>query len=310
MNNSDIIKALAKGINPITGELISNDDLLSDPTIIRALYSAVEAMKSGNIDHSSANNLTLQSTTREDNNIKKELPKNYGKAWDPGSKEELVNKFNNGSTASELAKYYERTLSSINGILLEKGLIEQDNLPAPLTIQQKQENNIKSGRPKNNGIPWDPKSLDELINKFKNGSRIAELSKFYERTEGSIKSTLSKNGLLKNVNSNLPKNHGKPWSGLLKEELFDKFRSGSSISVLAKYFERTETSIGGTLFDAGIINQDDFDSIIRNQKKSTPIQNNKDTVNVTSKTSNQENQIKANISESNDHYDPNFPFKI
>ena len=99
MNNSDIIKALAKGINPITGELISNDDLLSDPTIIRALYSAVESMKSGNIDHSSSNNLTSTSTSREDNNIKKGLPKNHRKPWDLNSIDELVYKFKNGSTA-------------------------------------------------------------------------------------------------------------------------------------------------------------------------------------------------------------------
>ena len=100
MNNSDIIKALAKGVNPITGKLISNDDLLSDPAIIRALYSAVESMKSGNIDHSSSNNLTSTSTTREDNNIKKGLPKNHRKTWDSNSIDELVYKFKNGDRTS------------------------------------------------------------------------------------------------------------------------------------------------------------------------------------------------------------------
>ena len=318
MNNSDIIKALAKGVNPITGELISNDDLLSDPTIIRALYSAVESMKSGNIDHSSSNNLTSTSTTREDNNIKKGLPKNHRKPWDSNSIDELVYKFKNGSTASELAEYFERTLFSINGVLLKEGLIDQDDLPAPPSPEKKREINIKLGRPLNHGIPWDPQSLDELINKYKNGSTIAELSKYYDRSVGSIRSTLSKNIVLsesqdiKNRYSNLPRNHGKPWSGSLKEELFDKFRSGSSIPELAKYFERTEGSIGSTLFDKGLINTEQYEDSYSyvGQKKSTSIQNNKDTVNVTSKTSNQENKIKADISESNDQYDPDFPFKI
>ena len=316
MNNSDIIKALAKGFNPITGELISNDDLLSDPTIIRALYSAVEAMKSGNIDHSSANNLTLQSTTREDNNIKKELPKNYGKAWDPSSKDELVNKFNNGSTASELAKYYERTLSSINGILFKEGLIEQDEFTAPPTTKQKQEFNIKLGNPLNHGVPWDSQSLDELINKFKNGSTVAELSKYYDRSAGSIRSTLSKNDVsgelrdIKNKNSNLPKNYGKPWSGLLKEELFDKFRSGSSIPVLAKYFERTEGSIGGTLLDNGLINKDQFDSIYRDQTQSNTkkimTESTKNTSNSDEVSSTPNNEVSYQDTDN----DPNFPFKL
>jgi Mor family transcriptional regulator len=316
MNNSDIIKALAKGVNPITGELISNDDLLSDPTIIRALYSAVEAMKSGNIEHKSSNNLTLKSATREDNNIKKQLPKNYGKAWDPSSKDELVNKFNNGSTASELAKYYERTLSSINGILFKEGLIEQDEFTAPPTTKQKQELNIKLGNPLNHGVPWDPQSLNELINKFKNGSTVAELSKYYDRSAGSIRSTLSKNDVsgelrdIKNKNSNLPKNYGKPWSGILKEELFDKFRSGSSIPVLAKYFERTEGSIGGTLFDKGLINKDQFDSIYRDQTQS----NTKKIMTESTKNTSNSDEISSTpnneVSYQDTGDDPNFPFKL
>ena len=316
MNNSDIIKALAKGFNPITGELISNDDLLSDPTIIRALYSAVEAMKSGNIEHKSSNNLTLKSATREDNNIKKQLPKNYGKAWDPSSKDELVNKFNNGSTASELAKYYERTLSSINGILFKEGLIEQDEFTAPPTTKQKQELNIKLGNPLNHGVPWDSQSLDELINKFKNGSTVAELSKYYDRSAGSIRSTLSKNDVsgelrdIKNKNSNLPKNYGKPWSGLLKEELFDKFRSGSSIPVLAKSFERTEGSIGGTLLDNGLINKDQFDSIYRDQTQSNTkkimTESTKNTSNSDEVSSTPNNEVSYQDTDN----DPNFPFKL
>ena len=316
MNNSDIIKALAKGFNPITGELISNDDLLSDPTIIRALYSAVEAMKSGNIEHKSSNNLTLKSATREDNNIKKQLPKNYGKAWDPSSKDELVNKFNNGSTASELAKYYERTLSSINGILFKEGLIEQDEFTAPPTTKQKQEFNIKLGNPLNHGVPWDSQSLDELINKFKNGSTVAELSKYYDRSAGSIRSTLSKNDVsgelrdIKNKNSNLPKNYGKPWSGILKEELFDKFRSGSSIPVLAKYFERTEGSIGGTLLDNGLINKDQFDSIYRDQTQSNTkkimTESTKNTSNSDEVSSTPNNEVSYQDTDN----DPNFPFKL
>ena len=316
MNNSDIIKALAKGFNPITGELISNDDLLSDPTIIRALYSAVEAMKSSNIDHKSSNNLTLKSAAREDNNIKKQLPKNYGKAWDPSSKDELVNKFNNGSTASELAKYYERTLSSINGILFKEGLIEQDEFTAPPTTKQKQEFNIKLGNPLNHGVPWDSQSLDALINKFKNGSTVAELSKYYDRSAGSIRSTLSKNDVsgelrdIKNKNSNLPKNYGKPWSGLLKEELFDKFRSGSSIPVLAKYFERTEGSIGGTLLDNGLINKDQFDSIYRDQTQSNTkkimTESTKNTSNSDEVSSTPNNEVSYQDTDN----DPNFPFKL
>ena len=111
----------------------------------------------------------------------------------------MVNKYKNGSTIPELAKHFKRTAGSITGILFEKGLIDKDDFPTPPTAQQKQEDNVKHGRPKNHGLEWDSQSLDELINKYKNGLSLPELAEYFERSLKSIEAKLPKKGVEKEI---------------------------------------------------------------------------------------------------------------
>ena len=317
MNNLDIIKSLAKGNNPITGELISDDNILSDPVIIRALFAASEAMSPGNQIPSS--NLISEKMSKEEQNIQEGRPKNHGLPWASELKEELINNFKNGSSIEELTSYFERTTGSINGVLFKEGLIDQDELPKALSIEEKIAKNIELGRPQNAGIPWDKNDINELINSFKNGSSIEQLSKLFNRTDRGIENALADAGLksevqyqkrkLKNADSNLPLNHGSKWTELLKEELFDKYSAGITIPELALQFERTQGSIAGTLHDAGMISEEQFESVVGRAK---PSNFNKDYHNSTkpnmyNKTSS-ENNNKSENQEAD--LDPNFPFKL
>ena len=56
-----------------------------------------------------------------------------------------------------------------------------------------------------------------------------------------------------NLNSGKPKNAGLPWTYDLKTEVASKFQSGTSISELSRYFERTKGAIVSELTKQGLI---------------------------------------------------------
>lgn len=63
------------------------------------------------------------------------------------------------------------------------------------TLEEKQQDNIKAGRPKNAGISWDDE-LKALLASFQSGTSIDELATNFERTKGAIVSELTKQGLI------------------------------------------------------------------------------------------------------------------
>lgn len=64
------------------------------------------------------------------------------------------------------------------------------------TPEEKQQENISSGRPRNAGLPWTDSLKEELARRFKGGASLDELAKDFERTKGSIVSELVKQGIV------------------------------------------------------------------------------------------------------------------
>ncbi|MBA0204637.1 hypothetical protein [Pectobacterium aroidearum] len=64
------------------------------------------------------------------------------------------------------------------------------------TFEEKQQENIKTGRPKNAGLAWNDELREQLASNFQNGISINELAIFFERTKGAITSELAKQGLI------------------------------------------------------------------------------------------------------------------
>ncbi|MFJ5473526.1 hypothetical protein [Pectobacterium carotovorum] len=60
------------------------------------------------------------------------------------------------------------------------------------TFEEKQQDNIKAGRPKNAGLSWDDELKELLASTFQNGASIDELATNFERTKGSIVSELTR----------------------------------------------------------------------------------------------------------------------
>ncbi len=64
------------------------------------------------------------------------------------------------------------------------------------SIEEKQAQNVASGKPRNAGLPWTEELKQKVTKMFKEGTPIKELAIYFERTEGAIQSELMHQGLI------------------------------------------------------------------------------------------------------------------
>lgn len=100
-----IIDALARGIDPATGEVITSDSIFNQPEVIRALFVASKALEK-----------LAEREKRE-----KTLPQNAGKAWTDSEDAELLAAYDDRLTVKELAIKHGRTEGAIESRLLRLG---------------------------------------------------------------------------------------------------------------------------------------------------------------------------------------------
>lgn len=98
-----IVRALADGVNPVTGELYPDHSPYAEPRTLRALYSAVDIMQR-----------ELDREKRRD-----KLPENFGKPWTEEEDRALAARFDKGENMADMARAHKRTVSSVK-LRLEK----------------------------------------------------------------------------------------------------------------------------------------------------------------------------------------------
>jgi hypothetical protein len=103
-----IVRALADGVNPVTGEAYPEHSPYAEPRCLRALYSAVDLMQ--------------KEVEREKR--RERMPANFGKSWTQAEDESLVTEFDTQMTMAEMARRHGRTQSSIRLRLEKLGRIE------------------------------------------------------------------------------------------------------------------------------------------------------------------------------------------
>ena len=113
-NALPIVRALADGVNPATGEAFSDDCPYAEPRTLRALFSAVELME--------------REVEREKR--RERLPANFGKPWTALEDRDLESAFEAGVAMPELARKHARTQGSIRLRLEKLGKIEPATAPA------------------------------------------------------------------------------------------------------------------------------------------------------------------------------------
>ena len=103
-----IVRALADGVNPVTGEAYPEHSPYAEPRTLRALFSAVDLMQ--------------KEVERE--RRRERLPANFGKPWTPEEDSQLATAFEAGTPITDLARRHARTHSSIRLRLEKLGKIE------------------------------------------------------------------------------------------------------------------------------------------------------------------------------------------
>lgn len=99
----DLISALADGVNPLTGEVLSRSDSCNQVEIVRALHTV------------------LHELDRLPKKKDKNLPENAGKPWIREDETALCKMFDSGATKRELSERFKRTPGAIASRLVRLG---------------------------------------------------------------------------------------------------------------------------------------------------------------------------------------------
>jgi len=106
----EVLKILADGIDPTTGEILPNTDIINNPEVIRALHVAVRAIDK---------ELWFQKKRTSANTQNS----NSGKSWTREEDMTLCQMFDSGSTKKEIRNHLKRTDRAIAARLVRLGVI-------------------------------------------------------------------------------------------------------------------------------------------------------------------------------------------
>lgn len=106
----EVLEQLAKGISPVTGEILAGESPFNDPRVIRALYFA----------------LGLFGPTEKPITRTKDLPAQAGKPWPPEEDKRLLDSFDAGVKPRKLAEMHGRTRGAIESRLAKLGRVLGD----------------------------------------------------------------------------------------------------------------------------------------------------------------------------------------
>ena len=80
--------------------------------------------------------------------------------------------------------------SVIRALFILLGNVGISKKQSKLSVEEKQAQNMANGKPRNAGLPWSDEAKQKVATIFREGTPIAELARFFERTEGAIQSEL------------------------------------------------------------------------------------------------------------------------
>lgn len=109
-----ILKSLAAGIDPGTGQALEGIAPLQSTAVLRALFLAADSLES------------RQRQLRR----QQLLPRNVGKPWSQDEDQRLLAAFDAGRNMEELVAAHERTRAGIEARLVKHGRLEPEQAPA------------------------------------------------------------------------------------------------------------------------------------------------------------------------------------
>ena len=103
----ELLTALSDGVNPLTGELLSEDDSCNQVEIVRALNTVLRF---------------IESQSKKDT---KALPENAGKPWTKEDEAVLSRMFEAGCSRKEICSHFKRSPGAIAARLVKMGKISE-----------------------------------------------------------------------------------------------------------------------------------------------------------------------------------------
>ena len=102
-----VVRSLANGVDPESGEVFPADSAYQRPLVVRALYEAAAALE------------RIERFQRR----KAQLPQKTGEPWTEDEDRRLLAAFDSGRALQELAAAHERTMGAVRARLLKYGRI-------------------------------------------------------------------------------------------------------------------------------------------------------------------------------------------
>lgn len=98
----EIMKCLADGVNPLTGEVLPPEDSCNQPEVIRAFHVILSVLPEKK---------------------QKSQPENAGKPWTSEDERVLAAMYDEGKTRKEICEYFKRSTGGIAARLVRLGKI-------------------------------------------------------------------------------------------------------------------------------------------------------------------------------------------
>ena len=114
-----VVKNLAEGIDPNTGEVFAPDSPYNEPRIIRALFTVHDFVRQ-------ARKPRMSAEEKRQENLDLGRPRNYGMPWTDDARSQVAMGFEGGKTIEGLATTHERTQGAIRAELIRQELLSPD----------------------------------------------------------------------------------------------------------------------------------------------------------------------------------------
>ncbi len=114
-----IVKTLAQGVHPTTGEVFAPESPYNDPQVIRALFTIHDFVRQAKKPKMTADEKRRQ-------NLDFGRPGNAGLPWSEEDRAAVASGFREGKTISELAASMERSNGAIHAELIGQGLVSPE----------------------------------------------------------------------------------------------------------------------------------------------------------------------------------------
>lgn len=222
---TEILRCMANGIDPITGEILEEDHLCNSPEVIRALYTAIQAM-------SGAENGDEFRFVRKNGKL------NAGRPWTDDDLEALKRMHQDGASMDLICAKLQRRERGVLKQMRRLGLEQTAKAPA-------------SGLERA-GERWTQEEDDLLKDLHADRWPIDEIAAKMQRSEYAIYCRMEKMQLYGAEYGYPLKEEYPPWSNRDNQQLREMFLSGIPVDELAAYFEHSENSIRARLFYMGL----------------------------------------------------------